>query len=76
MNDFNLKADISDCYKPYLDIVLNHHQEKMQSVHLVGRALTKDYYPNISDINSVIVLQKMYLKFLVLLAPLGKKFGK
>jgi hypothetical protein len=76
MNDFNLKADISDCYKPFLDIVLNHHQDKMHSVHLVGSALTEDYDPKISDINSVMVLQKMDLKFLELLAPLGKKFGK
>ena len=76
MNDFNLKADISDCYKPFLDTVLKHHQEKMHSVHLVGSALTEDYDPKISDINSVMVLQKMDLKFLELLAPLGKKFGK
>ena len=76
MNDFNLKADISDRYNPFLDIVLNHHQDKMHSVHIVGSALTEDYDPKISDINSVMVLQKMDLKFLEILAPLGKKFGK
>ena len=76
MNDFNLKADISARYKPFLDIVLKHHHDKLHSVHLVGSALTQDYDPKTSDINSVMVLQKMDFKFLELLAPLGKKYGK
>jgi len=76
MNDFDLKADISARYKPFLDIVLKHHHDKLHSVHLVGSALTQDYDPKTSDINSVMVLEKMDLKFLELLAPLGKKYGK
>ena len=76
MKDFNLKADISARYQPFLDIVLKHHQDKLHSVHLVGSVLTQDYDPKTSDINSVVVLKKMDLKFLELLAPLGKRFGK
>ena len=76
MNDFNLKADISARYQPFLDIVLKHHQDKLHSVHLVGSVLTQDYDPKTSDINSVVVLKNMDLKFLELLAPLGKRFGK
>jgi len=76
MNDFDLKADISARYKPFLDIVLKHHHDKLHSVHLVGSALTQDYDAKTSDINSVMVLQKMDLKFLELMAPLGKKYGK
>jgi hypothetical protein len=76
MNDFDLKADISARYKPFLDIVLKHHHDKLHSVHLVGSALTRDYDAKTSDINSIMVLQKMDLKFLELLAPLGKKYGK
>ena len=76
MNDFTLKADILDRYQPFLDNVLKHHPDKLDSVHLVGSVLTLDYDPKTSDINSVVVLKKMDLKFLELLAPLGKKFGK
>ena len=76
MNDHNLKADISARYKPFLDIVLKHHRDKLHSVHLVGSALTQDYDPKTSDVNSVVILKKMDLKFLELLAPLGKKYGK
>ena len=76
MDDFNLKADISFRYKPFLDSILTPHRDKLHSIHLFGSAVTQDYDPKISDINSVMVLHKMDLKFLELLAPLGKKYGK
>jgi len=76
MNDIGLKADISARYKPFLDTVLEHHQDFIHSVHIVGSALTRDFDPRNSDINSVVVLDKMDFKFLEFLAPLGKKFGR
>ncbi len=76
MSDNNLKTDIADRYKPFLEVLLEGQQDKLHSVYIVGSALTRDYDPKKSDINSVIVLQEMDLKFLELLAPLGKKYGK
>jgi hypothetical protein len=76
MIDLNLQADIAVRYQPFLEFVLAHQQEKIHSVYIVGSALTADYDPKSSDINSVIVLHKMDFKFLELLAPVGKKFGK
>ena len=76
MGEINLRTDIADRYKPFRDVLLQNHQDKLHSVYIVGSALTQDYDPKISDINSVIVLHKMDLKFLELLAPLGRKFGK
>jgi hypothetical protein len=76
MDDSNLKADISVRYKPFLDGVLTPHRDTLHSIELFGSAVTQDYDPKISDINSVMVLHKMDLKFLALLAPLGKKYGK
>ncbi len=76
MNALNLNADIKARYKPFLDNVLKNQHDAIHSVHIVGSALTQDYDPKTSDINSVIVLQEMDLKFLALLAPLGKKYGK
>jgi hypothetical protein len=70
MNDIDLKADIAARYKPFLDKVLELHQDLIHSVHIVGSALTEDFDPRTSDINSVIVLGKMDLKFLEFLAPL------
>ena len=76
MIELNLPADIAASYQPFLEFVLAHQQEKIHSVYIVGSALTADYDPKSSDINSVIVLHQMDLKFLELLAPVGKKFGK
>ena len=76
MDNKDLKSEIAERYKPFLDILLQDHQDKLHSVYLVGSALTRDYDPKISDINSVIVLQDMNLKFLEQLAPQGKKYGK
>ena len=76
MNDINLKADIAARYKPFLDMILEHHQDLIHSVHIVGSALTQDFDPRTSDINSVVVLDKMDLNFLAFLAPLGKKYGR
>ncbi len=76
MNDIRLRADISARYKPFLDQVLGHHRDLIDSVHIVGSALTRDFDPKTSDINSVIVLKSMDLKFVEFLAPLGKKYGR
>lgn len=76
MNDIRLKADISARYKPFLDKIFEHHQDLIHSVHIVGSALTQDFDPKTSDINSVVVLGKMDLSFLEFLAPLGKKYGR
>ena len=76
MGNVDLKTEIAERYKPFLDILLVDHRDKLHSVYLVGSALTSDYDPKISDINSVIVLHKMSLKFLEFLAPQGKKYGK
>jgi len=76
MSEINLRADIADRYKPFLEVLLENHRNKLHSILIVGSALTRDYDPKLSDINSVIVLHEMDLKFLELLAPLGKKYGK
>jgi hypothetical protein len=76
MNAPGLRADIAARYQPFLDEIMAGWPEAIHSVHIVGSALTTDYNPKTSDINSVIVLHAMDLKFLPFLAPLGKKYGK
>ena len=76
MRDTTIKTDIADRFMPFLEILRKGHENKLHSIYIVGSALTGDYDPKVSDINSVIVLHKMDLKFLEFLAPLGKKYGK
>jgi len=76
MNDLNIKDEALTKFKPFLDIVLDKYKDKIHSIHITSSALTDDFNSSTSDINSIIVLNKMDLKFLEDFAPLGKKFGK
>lgn len=63
-------------FKRFLNEVLNAYGQALHSVHITGSALTADFDPRRSDINSVFVLKQMDLNFLTVLAPLGRKYGK
>lgn len=62
--------------KPFLEEILTKYQEKIHSIHVTGTAITDDFDAKSSDVNSSFVLKEMDLKFLELIAPLGKKYGK
>ncbi|RLB85239.1 MAG: hypothetical protein DRH24_02685 [Deltaproteobacteria bacterium] len=76
MNDLNLKDVIIEKFKPFQDEILSGYKDNIHSITLTGSALTDDFVPGKSDINSVVVLTEMDLKFLELLATLGKKYQK
>jgi predicted nucleotidyltransferase len=61
---------------PMFDEVLREYGAKIHSIHIVGSAAMSDYNEKLSDVNSVIVLHTMDLKFIEFLAPLGRKYGK
>jgi len=62
--------------KPFIDEILNKYSGNIHSIHIVGSAVTEDFSEKTSDINSVFVLKEMDLKFIELLAPLGKRYKK
>jgi hypothetical protein len=76
MNDLNLKDAIIERFKPFQDDILNRYKNNIHSITITGSAVTEDFIPGKSDVNSVFVLTEMDLKFLELLAPLGKKYSK
>ena len=59
-----------------LQDMLPGHESNIHSFHIVGSAVIPDYNEKLSDINSVVVLHDMDLKFIEFLAPLGGKYGK
>ena len=61
---------------PFLEEILIKYQENIHSIHVTGTAVTEDFDNKSSDINSIFILKEMDLKFLELIAPLGKKYGK
>ena len=76
MNDLNLKPVITEKFKPFQDEILSGYTDNIHSITLTGSVLTDDFVPGKSDINSVVVLAEMDLKFLELLSALGKKYQK
>ncbi len=76
MNLEGLNPLVSDRIRPFLEDILKEYSAKMHSIHIVGSAVTPDFNEQTSDINSIIILNKMSLDFIEFLAPLGKKYGK
>jgi len=76
MINLNLKDVAIERFKPFQDEILNSYKDKIHSITITGSALTDDFDPGKSDVNSVFVLTEMDLKFLELLAPLGKRYRK
>ena len=71
-----LVQTVADKITPLIEELLAQHAQNIHSLHIVGSAVMPDYDEKRSDVNSVIVLHDMDLKFIAFLAPLGKKFGK
>jgi len=67
---------VAEKIHPFIEEILHGHSSNIHSYHLIGSAVIPDYNENLSDINSVVVLHSMDLKFITFLAPLGKKYGK
>jgi hypothetical protein len=76
MTEPTLKHAAAERFKPFQDEVLKHHKDQIHSITITGSALSDDFDPVKSDVNSVFVLHEMDLKVLELLAPLGKTYGK
>jgi hypothetical protein len=76
MQNLNLKEDVVKLFEPFYDKITDSFKEKIHSITITGSALTEDFDTKHSDINSILTLHEMDLKFLERFAPLGKKFGK
>ncbi len=71
-----LNEEISKAVRPFFEEVLVGYRENVHSIHVAGSAVTPDFNPKTSDINSIFVLNEMDIKFLEVIAPRGKKYRK
>lgn len=76
MSNLSVTEAVAGRFKPFADEILAEFEPQVDSLYITGSAVTADYDPAASDINSVLVLKKMDLKILPILAPLGKKYGR
>ncbi len=67
---------VADKIAPMLGDLLGAHASNIHSIHITGSAVIADYHEKLSDINSLVVLHNMDLRFVTFLAPLGGKYGK
>jgi|Deesub1362A_J573_1020465.scaffolds.fasta_scaffold00289_18 hypothetical protein len=71
-----LHTTAAERIRPFFEEVLAQYQEGIHSINVTGTAITEDYDPKHSDVNSIIILKEIDLKFLEVLAPLGKKYRR
>ncbi len=76
LNLTGLVPAVADKIAPMLGDLLGEHASNIHSIHITGSAVISDYHEKLSDINSLVVLHDMDLRFVTFLAPLGKKYGK
>src|SRR5208337_4753657 len=67
-----LNPDVAEKISPMVHDLLREHSSNIHSFHIVGSAVISDYNEKISDVNSVILLRNMDLRFIAFLAPLGR----
>ena len=76
MADSKLNDAAAERFKPFQDEIFKSHKDSIHSITITGSSLTDDFDQEQSDINSVLVLNKMDLGFLGVLASLGKRYGR
>ena len=71
-----VRSDVAAVIHPFFEEILMGYGGRVDSLYVVGSALTLDYDPKRSDVNSVVCLKKMNLEVLDFVAQLGSRFGK
>ncbi|MEW6599902.1 MAG: hypothetical protein AB1499_02940 [Nitrospirota bacterium] len=72
----SLQPAAAKIIKPFLDEILAKYLDRVHSIYVTGTAVTDDFDEKVSDVNSIFVLKEMDVKFLEIIAPLGRKYGK
>jgi len=76
LNFTGLNPVVTRKIAPMVELAVREHAANIHSFHIVGSAVIPDYNDKLSDINSLVLLHNMDLRFISFLAPLGKKYGK
>ncbi len=73
---YSLPAQTQTVIEPFLKDILAKYKEGIISIYIIGSAVTKDFHPKYSDINTVIVVKGIEIPFYDFIASLGKRYGK
>lgn len=76
LNLARISSGIAQEAGPFFREILEGRTAEIHSIHIIGSAVTGDYYEKMSDINSLVILHAMDLRFIESIAPLGRKYSK
>ncbi|MEK6738644.1 MAG: hypothetical protein AABY74_08260 [Planctomycetota bacterium] len=62
--------------EPFFADIINHCKEDIVSMYVTGSAVTKDFHPKSSDINTLIIVKTIKISFFDFIALMGKRYGK
>lgn len=72
----NLSDQTQKILKPFLQDILAYCKEDILSISVIGSAVTKDFHPKYSDINTLMIVKEIKVSLFDFIAILGKRYGK
>jgi predicted nucleotidyltransferase len=69
----NLITQVKDRMEPFLNEILPSFESQINSIYIIGSAVTSDFDAKESDVDSLIVLKEKNLDIFDFIAPIGKK---
>lgn len=72
----NVPPIILDKIKTFFSEILKPYSHNIHSIYIVGSAITADFNENVSDINSIIILNEINNDFIRFLSTFGNKYRK
>ncbi len=72
----NLRKELHLPIKKFADMLISDVPENLKSVTIIGSATTEDFHPQLSDINTIVVVNERNMELLKLIAGYGKKLSK
>lgn len=76
LNVSQIDAQAGKTIELFFSDALNHCKEDIVSMYVIGSAVTKDFHPKHSDINTLIIVKTVKISFFDFIALMGKRYGK
>ncbi len=72
----HIPAHIQKTVEPFFLDILSHCKEDIVSMYIIGSAVTRDFHPKNSDINTLLIVKEIKIPFFDFISTLGKRYGK
>ncbi len=76
LNLSRISIQVGKVIEPFFADIINHCKEDIVSIYVIGSAVTKDFHPKHSDINTLIMVKTIQIPFFDFISLMGKRYGK